>query len=189
MQRRRRYDLKLSLTRRKQLIGVGDESLDWLGMFSTDFPCWCCVSSFTNNPYWICLQVIWLTGWENLCLRCANRMAVSIHRNKLWFAASKDFITKMNATILIHYVLLMKDLEIFKAPSMLKWHGSGLGTSSKQAEPISPDEEAMLWFRSTVWGVNGPASQTWKREYRENAMFKEWGRWRWFKEETQDRCF
>ncbi len=56
------------------------------------------------------------------CLRCANRMAVSIHRNPymLWFAASKDFITKMNATILIHYVLLMKDLENFEPPSMLK---------------------------------------------------------------------
>ncbi len=36
---------------------------------------------------------------------------------------------------------------IFKAPLMKRLHGSGLGTgtSSKQAEPISPDEKAMLW--------------------------------------------
>ncbi len=35
---------------------------------------------------------------------------------------------------------------------MKRLHGSGLhvGTSSKQAEPISPDEETMPWFRSTV---------------------------------------
>ena len=26
-------------------------------------------------------------------------------------------------------------------------HGFGLGTSSKQAEPITPDEEALLWTR------------------------------------------
>ncbi len=36
---------------------------------------------------------------------------------------------------------------IFEAPLMKQLHGFGLGTgtSSKQAEPISPDEKAMLW--------------------------------------------
>ena len=38
---------------------------------------------------------------------------------------------------------------IFEAPLMKRLHGSGLGTgictSSKQAEPISPDEKTMLW--------------------------------------------
>ena len=28
---------------------------------------------------------------------------------------------------------------------MKRLHGLGLGTSSKQAEPITPDEEALLW--------------------------------------------
>ncbi len=36
---------------------------------------------------------------------------------------------------------------IFETPLMKRLHGSGLGTgtSSKQAEPIYPDEKAMLW--------------------------------------------
>ena len=38
---------------------------------------------------------------------------------------------------------------IFEAPLMKRLYGSGLGTgictSSKQAEPISPDEKTMLW--------------------------------------------
>ncbi len=34
---------------------------------------------------------------------------------------------------------------IFEAPLMKRLHGSGLGTSLKQAEPISPDEKTMLW--------------------------------------------
>ena len=29
---------------------------------------------------------------------------------------------------------------------MQRWHASGLGTKKKQAEPISPDEEAILWL-------------------------------------------
>ena len=34
---------------------------------------------------------------------------------------------------------------IFEAPLMKRLYGSGLGTSLKQAEPISPDEKTMLW--------------------------------------------
>ena len=48
MQRRRRYDLKLS--------GLTGHVLDLFLLL-------------TNSPshYWICLQLIWLTGWETLC--------------------------------------------------------------------------------------------------------------------------
>ncbi len=55
MQRRRRYDLKLS--------GLTGHVLDLFLLLT---------------HYWICLQLIWLTGWETLC---ANYMAMSI-----WFA-------------------------------------------------------------------------------------------------------
>ncbi len=41
---------------------------------------------------------------------------------------------------------------------MKRLHGSGLGTSSKQAEPISPDEEAMLWSSGQFGAHNGKAS-------------------------------
>ncbi len=30
---------------------------------------------------------------------------------------------------------------------MKRLHGTGLGVSKKQAEPISPDEEAILWAK------------------------------------------
>ncbi len=122
MRRRRRYDLKLSLTRRKQLrdeslIGLTGHVLDWFPLLML------CLEFYQQPHYWICLQVIWRTGWEILCLRCANRMAVSIHRNlyMLWFAASKDFITKMNAMILIHYVQLMKNLECMHAYNISRY--------------------------------------------------------------------
>ncbi len=46
--------------------------------FSTD-------QQYSPDPtiYWICLQLIWLTGWEILC---ANYMAMSI-----WFALLEHY--------------------------------------------------------------------------------------------------
>ncbi len=123
-------DAKEKEIRSKAIPDKTKATTDWEMKAWTDWACSRLISPadvvsrvLPTTPLLDILQVIWLTGWENLCLRCANRMAVSIHRNPyimLWFAASKDFITKMNATILIHYVLLMKDLEIFEAPSMQK---------------------------------------------------------------------
>ena len=37
----------------------------------------------SRSHYWICLQLIWLTGWETLC---ANYMAMSI-----WFALLESY--------------------------------------------------------------------------------------------------
>ncbi len=142
MQRRWRYDLKLSLARRKQ---------PWtgLGMFSTDFPCWCRVSTCTNNP-----TTGYASRWSGLldgkmCAWGAQSECSECPLNGLL-----PFITKRNAMILLNLCSTDKRFRNFRSTfdaEMKRLHGSGLGTSSKQAEPISLDEEAMQWFGTHAW--------------------------------------
>ncbi len=48
-------------------------------------------------------------------------------------------------------------MTLFLDAEMKQLHGLGLGTHSKRAEPISPDEEALLWTSGQLGTHNGKA--------------------------------
>ena len=83
----------------------------------------------SRSHYWICLQLIWLTGWETLC---ANYMAMSI-----WFALLEryDIRSTFDETIIwirlrYRYVHLRSKLSLFlqtKKRCML-WSSQQFGT-------------------------------------------------------------
>ena len=88
-------------------------------------------------------------GWGNLFSRIERRwMRRSIIRKPCteWYAASKDSSNRIRSILWILLPLMLRSSENSNAKTLhAEMHHRGLGSKSNQAEPITEDEEALLW--------------------------------------------
>ncbi len=107
--------------------------------FFTDWACFQLISPAdqqSRSHYWICLQLIWLTGWETLC---ANYMAMSI-----WFALLErcDIRSTFDETIIwiwlrYRYVHLRSKLSLFLQTKKRCYGQVSNSVHMKQVETIT----------------------------------------------------